>query len=897
MKKTSLFIGHCFVLCMLFVLLPGTAQQVFAQTGAFVTIWKTDNSGASEDHQITIPGEGTGYTIYWEEVGNSGNNNTITGTDAALVEFPHAGTYRVSISGGLPAFNRINFGASGDPLKLIGIEQWGNIVWSTMSSAFRGCSNMTSSATDAPDLSQVTSMYGMFNSCSSFNGAIGHWNTSQVTNMSLVFAGASSFNQPLNNWNTSQVTNMQHMFATAATFDQSLNNWNTSQVTNMRGMFGGATAFNQSLNNWNTSQVTSMYGMFRGAAAFNGAIGSWNTSQVINVQHMFDGATAFNQPIGNWNTSQVTNMSKMFLSASSFNQPLNNWDTGQVTAMSQMFDRAIAFNQPLGNWDTGQVTNMYSLFGHTDAFNQPLNNWDISQVTDIRYMFNHAIAFNQPLNNWDTGQVTLMSHVFNYAGAFNQSLNNWNTSQVTDMRAMFNRAVAFNQPLNSWNTSQVTNIDNMFNSASAFNQPLDNWDIGQVIYARDTFSDADAFDQSLGSWNITRVRDMSQMLSRCGMGMNSYDETLIGWATQNVQGQVNLGAVGLVYCKGTDARTSLINQHGWAIHGDTYSACPEINLQHEGVDVASGTTVNMGNVSIGGASAHQIFAIQNTGTEDLILSGNPIVQLQGIHPNDFTIVQTGLTSSVAPGNSQTFEVIFNPTQMGIRQASLVIYNNDSDENPYTIHLTGQGLGAPDIYLSQNNAEVSSGSTFNMGIAGTLYPSAAFEFIIENKGTGDLILQENGKYFVTIGGAHAQDFRVIKASRQNTLAPGQQAGFILQLFPSATGMRNATLTIQSNDPDEGTYVVHLVGNSVLDTETKLQVSPNPTVDQLTLQTKQWQGETINISIRNDQGLPVMTQSIGQAKDKINLDVSKYKAGWYIIVVNFKNTRLQYRFMKK
>src|SRR5690606_27824054 len=38
--------------------------------GNFITTWKTDNPGTSQDNQITIPTVGTGYLyhVYWEKV-------------------------------------------------------------------------------------------------------------------------------------------------------------------------------------------------------------------------------------------------------------------------------------------------------------------------------------------------------------------------------------------------------------------------------------------------------------------------------------------------------------------------------------------------------------------------------------------------------------------------------------------------------------------------------------------------------------------------------------------------------------------------------------------------------------------------------------------------------------
>ena len=55
-------------------------------------------------------------------------------------------------------FPRIYFNNGGDKDKLLTIEQWGTGHWTSMSSAFYGCSNLAGQASDAPDLSGVVYM-------------------------------------------------------------------------------------------------------------------------------------------------------------------------------------------------------------------------------------------------------------------------------------------------------------------------------------------------------------------------------------------------------------------------------------------------------------------------------------------------------------------------------------------------------------------------------------------------------------------------------------------------------------------------------------------------------------------------------------------------------------------
>ncbi len=85
-------------------------------------------------------------------------------------------------------FRRIilNFGT--DRQRLMEIKQWGTVAWTGMQNAFRGCSNMTLTATDVPNFAAVTDMSSMFNGCSAFNQSVSNFNTEKVTK-SVCFPG------------------------------------------------------------------------------------------------------------------------------------------------------------------------------------------------------------------------------------------------------------------------------------------------------------------------------------------------------------------------------------------------------------------------------------------------------------------------------------------------------------------------------------------------------------------------------------------------------------------------------------------------------------------------------------------------------------------------------------
>lgn len=313
-----------------------------------------------------------------------------------------------------------------DKQRLTNVLQWGDVEWTSMNSAFEGCSNLIITAPDNPKLLNVSDMSHMFTGASLFNSDIGGWNTSNVTNMESMFRQATSFNQDLNSWNTSSVTNMRLMFYLATSMNRDIGNWNTTNVDDMTAMFSGAIAFNRIIGSWNTANVINMREMFYGASSFNQDIGAWNTINVTSMFSMFQYATAFNQDIGAWNTSSTTDMGSMFQGATSFNQDIGNWNTSSVISMSFMFASATTFNQDIGNWITSSVLSMSFMFANAPSFNQDIGNWIITSVNNMEQMFANATAFNQDIGNWNVTNVENMWYMFYEAASFNQNLGNWN---------------------------------------------------------------------------------------------------------------------------------------------------------------------------------------------------------------------------------------------------------------------------------------------------------------------------------------------------------------------------------------------------------------------------------------------------------------------------------------
>jgi surface protein len=387
-------------------------QAAQAQDAPFITVWKTDNRGASsQDNQIIIYGEGENYTIEWEEVDHPENHGCVTASDDHTITFPHPGTYRVKISGNFTRFYFPYRVASFPPHneKLLDVEQWGDIAWGSMELAFYSTSNLNVSATDKPDLSNVSNMRRMF-SHSTFNGDISGWDVSNVTTLEGIFHGAASFNGDVSNWDVSNVTNLDRAFSVAGSFNGDISGWDVGNVTSMIMTFAAASSFNGDISGWDVSNVTTLEGIFHGAASFNGDVSKWDVSNVTNLSRAFYVAASFIGDVSMWDVSNVTDMNLTFAIADSFNGDVSNWDVGNVTNMNSMFFKAESFDQDLSGWDVGNVTDMSWMFSNASSFNQDLSGWDMSSVTMAQAMLSGSGLsvenYDKTLIGWSEQELT-----------------------------------------------------------------------------------------------------------------------------------------------------------------------------------------------------------------------------------------------------------------------------------------------------------------------------------------------------------------------------------------------------------------------------------------------------------------------------------------------------------
>lgn len=346
----------------------------------FVIRVKTDNPGSTSNDEFRLPWVSPeAIDIDW------GDGNVDTGvTGQQTHTYASSGIYDIKVTA---VTGQIRFASSGDSEKLIEIKNWGTCIWQDFFVAFNGCSNMTMSATDAPNLSILTSALGAFANCSLFNSNINHWDVSNVENFANMFTRATIYNKPLNLWDMSSAIDISSMFEETNDFNQNIGSWDVSNLTAIDSIFKKALAFNNGgsadINNWNFPLVTSMY-------------------------EMFGNSESFNQPIGNWDVSNVTIMEAVFRQAyvgPLTQESLNTWDVSSATTMRQMFLRGLDFlalNPNITDWNTQNVVDFNGFLQQSTGFNRDLSNWNISSAL----LFGLTFGTNNGIDNAVIGDIS-----------------------------------------------------------------------------------------------------------------------------------------------------------------------------------------------------------------------------------------------------------------------------------------------------------------------------------------------------------------------------------------------------------------------------------------------------------------------------------------------------------
>lgn len=189
-------------------------------------------------------------------------------------------------------------------------------------------------------------------------------------------------------------------------------------------------------------------------------------------------------------------------------------------------------------------------------------------------------------------------------------------------------------------------------------------------------------------------------------------------------------------------------------------------------DILDGGTQSFGNVFLSAVTS-LTFNIKNIGIANLTGLG---ITIDGTDASDFTLTTSPTAPVSGPTGTTTFTVRFAPTSLGAKTAALHVANNDPDENPFDIILSGTGINNAPTISNITDTSISEDAVTN-----------AIAFIV-----GDV---ETAAADLTVSGNSSNTALV---PNSNIVFGGTGASRAVTVTPLANQFGTATITVTVSD---------------------------------------------------------------------------------------------------
>ncbi|KZK84502.1 Autotransporter beta-domain protein [Pseudovibrio sp. Ad13] len=240
----------------------------------------------------------------------------------------------------------------------------------------------------------------------------------------------------------------------------------------------------------------------------------------------------------------------------------------------------------------------------------------------------------------------------------------------------------------------------------------------------------------------------------------------------------------------------------------TGSGAPEIAVSIQGGSaVVDGGTDSVG-TSTAGAQTSRVYTVQNTGTDDLTLGTISDDSASNVSVDTHSFGNT----TVTPGNSTTLTVTYTPTLAGAFSFDISFVNDDGDENPFDLTISGTGSGSPEIAASSSESGIiSSGGTDTIPATKTVGVASSITYTITNSGTGTLTLTTpvTGINVTSTSEATVDSFLLASDS---VAASGGTTTLTVNYTPTSARAFGFTFFLASNDSDESSFTVVVSGTA-------------------------------------------------------------------------------------
>lgn len=246
------------------------------------------------------------------------------------------------------------------------------------------------------------------------------------------------------------------------------------------------------------------------------------------------------------------------------------------------------------------------------------------------------------------------------------------------------------------------------------------------------------------------------------------------------------------------------NPYSFTITGHVSQTAAEIDVRKpDGSQLDDGTGTLAFGTTLVGSNISRTFAINNTGTGDLVLDPQSLSV-----PSGFTVTST-FASTVAAGATTYFTVRLNAMMAGTYGGEVSFTSNDGDESPFNFYVSGKvNTPLPEIEVrldaSSGRILVDGADSVDFGNV-NVGSNASHSFVILNTGTGSLTLNSSSLSL-------PNGYQVTSGFGSN-VAPGASTTLTIQFVPGIAGYFTGDLSFTNNDSNESPFSFTLSGQGV------------------------------------------------------------------------------------
>ncbi|MFC1569037.1 choice-of-anchor D domain-containing protein [bacterium] len=159
-----------------------------------------------------------------------------------------------------------------------------------------------------------------------------------------------------------------------------------------------------------------------------------------------------------------------------------------------------------------------------------------------------------------------------------------------------------------------------------------------------------------------------------------------------------------------------------------------------------------------GSHADKVFVIRNEG----ILNLNITSMTKSGAVADYVAISGCCTATLAPGAVHQVVIRFTPSSSGIKTATINIYSTDPIENPYIIHISGEGvLSRPDLTITEIHVIDGNG------------PDISYKLTVRNQGALVTSSEFKNRFYLSADNTITNDDYLINDwNVSDHLAPGE-----------------------------------------------------------------------------------------------------------------------------